>query len=419
MARKPIHRAAKGPPARVFFSHSTDKGTPDRDILTALVDSLRAKYAILLDRETLVAGEDWRSTLNVWIGSCDAAVILVTSQSAESEFCQYEWSILSYRRRNQGQFLVIPIYYGITPEKIAGKPHQISEIAAHFQFDNIANVSRQVAASLRAINDKCPRPAEKQARYIASLLKRCIDREDVIDDAAARIKLDLGMWDPLVDKWLNFAIKLMGVGLDRARPALRDLRQYINEGEFKELIQLIGCSWVDYRSAQRVAENADRERADRIPLGLNAEHKATAECYVLSASGRAPSQNWGIGETHWMFQTYPDLRNQVRTALIQALQLTDEEDQAKALERELAIRERDKQPVFVVLRTTGLGADWLGRLRADNLFAGVSFFVLTGQAGGPHQLTSVIEPLEPPLSSGFESKFWDNYEDTTRTFRLR
>src|SRR5262249_11324638 len=130
---------------RVFFSHSTDKGTPERAILAALVDKLRGDYAILLDRETLVPSEDWRSTLNVWIGSCDAAVILVTQQSVASEFCQYEWSILSYRRRVRPQFLVIPIYQGVTPQQIAGKPHQISEIAGYFQFDNIENVSRGVA----------------------------------------------------------------------------------------------------------------------------------------------------------------------------------------------------------------------------------------------------------------------------------
>src|SRR5262249_48567124 len=151
------------------------------------------------------------------------------------------------------------------------KPHQISEIAGYFQFDNIENVSRGVAGILSANPIECRRPAERQASFIATLLKRSIDREDVIDDAAARIKLDLGMWDPLVDKWLNFAVKLIGVGLERARPALRDLKQYLNEKEFKAVVELIGCSWVDYRSAERVAENARRQRVERHPLALNAE----------------------------------------------------------------------------------------------------------------------------------------------------
>jgi TIR domain len=404
---------------RLFFSHSTENGTPERKILTGLVESLRPDYAILLDRETLVPGEDWRSTLNVWIGSCDAVVILITPQSVASEFCQYEWSILSYRRQIQPKFLVVPIYHGVTPQQIAGRPHQISEIAGYFQYESLEKASQQVGGRLKAVSIESRPAEERQARYIAVLLQKAIVREDVIDDAAENIELPLGTWDPSVNKWLNFSIKLIGVGLERARPALRDLQQYFDDDKFADLVQLISCSWVDYRSACRVAETAKRKPAERSPLGLNAERTATARCYVLSASGRAPQQNWKIGEPNWVFGGYVDLRKQIRAALIQAVDLTEDEAEDGGLEEELKLLEGDKQPVFVVLRTDGLNADLLRRLRADDLFAWVSFLVLTGEAGGPRELLSDIEQLEPLLPKGFETKFWTDYEKTKRSLRLR
>lgn len=401
---------------RLFFSHSTQTGSVERKILTDLAGSLKGKYAILLDRETLVPGEVWRSALNVWIGTCDAAVILVTPASIASEFCQYEWSLLSYREKAQPGFKIVPIYYETNPQAIKDKPHQISEILGFSQYSSPQQLSEEVAAWLAEVSVQL-RPAELQAVFIAKLLEDYVGKLEVIDRVAARIQIEFGTWDPHVDKWRDFAIKIMGVGLERARPALRDLKQWFgnkNVEQFKDLVTLIGCSWVDIASAQRIGA-LKRHITKRGPFGLNAENPETAKFYVLSGSDRAPSNNWPVGTTHGVFKSYSDLHGQIQAALLEVLA---PDADATQLKEELELLQRDEEPVFVVLRAEGLSAAWLEDLCADDLFTWVTFFILTGEAGDSRGLLPDDAVLTPILSKGFEQRVWKSYEDTKKTLRL-
>src|SRR6266567_7017232 len=129
------------PKARLLFSHSTEDGSPERAALMRVADAVKADdYDVLLDRTALQAGVNWRPVIDGWIKDCDAAVILVTPQSIARDYCRYEWAILSFRRRMQKQFLVIPIYLGSAPGDINTRADQISEIGGYFNFPEIAGI---------------------------------------------------------------------------------------------------------------------------------------------------------------------------------------------------------------------------------------------------------------------------------------
>lgn len=404
---------------RLFFSHSTRDGSAERKILTDLAKSLEKKYAILLDREALVPGEDWRPTINFWIRACDAAVILVTPESIESEYCQYEWAILSYRRKQQG-FLIIPVYYGATPEQISGKPHQISEISSYLNYDNGANVSERVRSQLdqRPVLDQ---PGRLHVLYIAKLLKQAVQNEQTIEIAANAINLELGAWDLSVDSWGYFANKAMGIGIRRATPALLQLQQYFgkkNEDELRDIVDLIGfCSWVDIASAQRIKQRAEPTSIKQDPIGLNAEQVRTAICYVLSGSERAPNYNWPVATALGVFGSYEDLHRQIGSALREALQLNGEEDDAE-IKQLLDEQQTAKQPVFIVLRADGLSRQWIEDLCGCDLFARVNFLILTGEGNAARGLLSDDALLTPELPQGFEHEVWKTYESTKRILRL-
>jgi len=104
-----------------------------------------------------------------------------------------------------------------------------------------------------------------------------------------------------------------------------------------------------------------------------------------------------------------DLHARVRSALIGALKLDDDSGDAK-LKSRLDSKRNLKQPVFILLDGAGLSTDVLERLRASELFAGVNFLVLTGEAGAPGLLPdeAVLKPL---LKAGFEDKVWSTYEE--------
>jgi hypothetical protein len=380
----------------------------------ALAQSLEADYEILLDRRTLVAGSDWRSTINVWMRICDAAVILVTPKSIESEYCKYEWPILSFRHR-EDRVLIIPIYHGSTPEAIKGRADQIYEISGYFNFDNIQNMARKVQERLGTelvLKDR----AHMQISLVAKLLQDAIRREEVIEVAADKIDLDLGTWDLSADKWLKFAVKIMGVGIGEAWPVLRELQQFFgnaNEEQFCDIVDLIGyCSWVDIGSAHRIKGCSARNAVAQDPLGLNADEVRTAKCYVLSASERGPRTNWPIGTAHGIFACYEDLHRQVQSAVLEALNL-DRDANVAELRKQLDFC-RGREPVFIVLDAKGLSANWLKQLRETELFAGVNFLVLTGEKGVVPGLLAEDAWLKPLLPGGFEQDVWEKYESAKR-----
>jgi hypothetical protein len=203
---------------------------------------------------------------------------------------------------------------------------------------------------------------------------------------------------------------------------LRALQQYFrgpNEDEFRIIVDLIGlCSWVDMVSAQRIRDCAERDETKRTPvLGLNADEARTANCYVLTASELGPRDNWRIGIPHGVFNSYEDLDRQVQSALFEALMREGEVDCTK-LKRQLDALQHDKEPVFVVLRSEGLKAGWLEKLRQTELFEWVNFLVLTGAAGGACGLLPEDAMLRPVLSAGSEAEVWKTYETTKAILRL-
>jgi hypothetical protein len=409
------------PKARLFFSHSTKKDSREREILVRLADALAADYEILLDRTALDAGGSWRSTINVWLAICDAAVILVHPDSIESEYCQYEWAVLSNRREIQKNFLIVPIYLGSAPNDIKTKAAHISEISGYFEFDDIdrviAKVTEQLAAKL-----VLEQPSRKLISYIAASLQGALLREDSIEAEADNLNLDLGTWDFSTDKWFKFALKLMGAGLDiPVLTVLLNIRKHFGQAQedrFRDIVQLIGfCSWVDMGSAQRLRACALRDKVAQGLFGLNAERLDTAKCYVLSGSERTWNTNWPIGAALGDFASEDHLHQRIRSELIGLLQLGDEEYSDAALKQELDFL-RALQPVFVVLRPQGLSAGWLKRLRESELFAGVTFLVLTGETGISPELLAEDAFLKPFLPVGFEDYVWKNYARAIRHLKV-
>ena len=142
----------------------------------------------LIDRTTLEAGGNWRSTINTWLAICDAALILIHPDSVKSQFCQYEWAVLSHRRDMQEKFLVIPIFLHVKPNDIALRPEQLSAISGYFEFDELDVVIGKVKNQLaRLVLEKQP---GMLISYVASALQGAILREDAIEIEAGKLDLD-------------------------------------------------------------------------------------------------------------------------------------------------------------------------------------------------------------------------------------
>jgi hypothetical protein len=404
---------------RLFFSHSTQKGSTERETLMRLAAALEAHYEILLDRKTLEAGGNWRSTINAWLAICDAAVILVHPDSVRSPFCQYEWAVLSHRRYIQKKkFLIIPIFLDSTPKDIALRPEQIDAISGYFEFDSLPNVIAKIKDQLARL--VLEEPPGTLISYVASSLQGAILREDEIEKEAYNLDLDLGTWDFSTDKWLKFALKLMGTGLTvNVLKVLLRLQPFFGNAQadkFTVIVKLIGqCSWVDMGSAQRIRACALRGADTHGLFGLNAALAETAQCYVVTGSDTPGDNHWPVGNVLDDFASEQHLHERVRSALIALLLLADDASDA-TLRQELDLA-LEVQPFFIVLRAEGMSADWLERLCAQELFAGVNFLVLGGETIPPGLLpeSSVLRPELPP---GFESEVWRSYARAKKNLHL-
>jgi hypothetical protein len=331
-------------------------------------------------------------------------VVLVTPQSVASKYCQYEWAILAYRWLMTGKkFLVLPIYSGVTSKQIETEPHGLGAIEA-VEYGSASVVAKRIAAYLAKLKVG-ERPAEQHASFAAELLRNAISKPAIIEAVAAKIELDLGPWDPAEDLWDNFALKLIGVGLDRATIALLEIQQYF-DGHLERrdaLIQLIACSWVDLYAAGRLGERAVSDIKPRL-VGLNAVRVDTARLYVLRACGRAPGFGWPVVEVGNAFSDYNNFRARVESALSSALLASP----SSPLQKKLVLREEKKQPVVVILPSAGITKDWLASLRIE--FGTATFFLLTGPVlPSAEDLPGAL--LAPELEPGFEEQFWDNYEN--------
>ncbi|HEY6392042.1 MAG TPA: toll/interleukin-1 receptor domain-containing protein [Bryobacteraceae bacterium] len=403
---------------QIFISHSAHRdpsARPVLDLLEAKLNSQNRDYTVLLDHSTLQPGEDWRSALNIWCGACDAAILLITPDSMVAEFCNYEWSILAYRKATSQNFKILPVYYGATPEDLRGKPHQISEIQGSVVFSTIENSWPPIETWLGKVVTN-EGPAARQAQLLATLFRTEIQDpyERNVNHAMSKINLPFGTWDPLADPWERFALLLISLGLKNATPALAELRWAFDgkEDRWNDILDLVACSWVDNRSTERLLGRTGGLYGERA-VALNAEQGETARLYVVKASGRPPSYAWCTAAVTEVAADVEALKSQIEVSLARALRLdTSPAVNRTRLAEKLRNKETARQPVVVYLRANSLDRVWLAELRQR--FEFVTFFLLSGPE---RPALTDVEWMEPELPPGFETTFWNEYDASKDAFQ--
>lgn len=399
---------------KIFISHSAHRDPSARPALDTIEDKLKTldkDYSILLDHSTLRPGEDWRSTINLWCGGCDAAILLITPDSMVADYCLYEWSILSYRKSVTQNFHILPVYFNTKPEDLRGKPHQISEIqgiGTAVVYSTIGAIWPTIQNWLQTVVPLDNKPSAMQAYLIANLLRGAINDPNhrELRLALQQTRLPLGTWEPLQDEWEQFAFLLLGLGLRRAAPALAQLFPSFDGdvNDWKDVLELIACSWVDRRSAETLRSRA-RGTCENRTVALNAEQGETARLYVIKASDVRPSGTWAGADVSAVVASIDELENQTARALAAALGLNASPVDRERLSTKLKNLEIARKPVVAYLRSNGLSQEWLTHLRGK--FPSVTFFLLSGS---DRPLFEKVEWLEPELEASFEMSFWNDYE---------
>ncbi|HST63138.1 MAG TPA: toll/interleukin-1 receptor domain-containing protein [Longimicrobium sp.] len=418
------------PLRRIFISHSTkDATTPAeqaaREVQEALVKALEktGDFGILIDRLTLQPGDAWRARINLWVGGCDAAVVLLSQAALDSPYVAYESSILSYRDTFEPDFVLVPVF--VPPVDLRavsasalGSVQQVDE--RQYVSGGVAEIVDQVLERLRA-TVHAESPVERRARMLAELL------EDVpaarIQEAARLLDMDhLDAWIPGDPEKLRLrlAVQLMSVGMQAAGKALLVLRDHLSRDldtrtrMTEELLRLIASSWVDHRSAARIPSLfRDGKPA---ALRLNAERPLTAHMYAICAL--ADNSSWYFASCNGVFAENPaaTLEREVRGTLVKALDIVADNEEEEAAELLLDLDALEDQPILVTLDSRGITSDVLAGLRAA--FPHVVYFLLAG-ADGVSLSPDEVEVLIPGLQRGDEEAFIAAQDRFYRRIRVR
>ena len=413
---------------RVFISHSARDGDANaiRQAIRTRLESIKVddkpRYSILMDDVTLDPGDAWRSRINLWLGSCDTAIVIVSKEALKSDYVAFELSVLGYRRwreqREGRDFRIIPVFTGVTMKKVSQSrlaPSQAGEWMGIIQGD-AQTVADKIVDALDGVVIAAERPIEKPARVLDAYLP---GTDFYVSQATEALGYELP-WDVTESKRFCLALRLLGSGM--SLPAVKAVRQLRHDPAFQpnhleKIIGLLSSAWVDLKASEIptlvVSETPPA-------LLLNASFPDTARMYMRAASyQREPVLRYNVAEPNTIIEETDDnpeymrrIVEAVRQELFRTLQVTTDADLAK----ELADSPTLGEPVFVVMSAPSISPSTLDELR--DKFKHVAFFLLTGTKGDTTRLAGQsVYVIRPPLGATDEEKCREQYDDFCRRMR--
>jgi hypothetical protein len=291
----------------VFISHSANGDSFAGDVLERLSDVLESrKYEVWVDRSGLRSGREWEDQLQVWAGSCDAAVVLLNVKALNSDWVRDEVTILLHRRhmlgrrRGQGPFVLPVLIGGVRPRDVRSTglrkltklhlldgsaeldAHALAErVVGHFASPGLDGEPAETGG--KAMDEWVERIAYRIGQVASeSRLAEAARALEMSDDEVATIRL----WDGT--RFL--AHRLMDDRLcRRAVHAVGKLTPFMPVDDGRKLVHEMAPTWVDGEAAAlMLPEPSD----DRLVALLNACRPETGEEYFARATCRAITGYW-------------------------------------------------------------------------------------------------------------------------------
>lgn len=382
-------------------------------------------FNVLVDRERLKAGANWRDEIYTWMGLCNGAVILLSENvfAPDSFWVARETSILLWRRSLNPNFLIVPVFMNSVSDQHLDtgnfKDLNLREIEAILNSEPDDKLC-QIAQRFEDLKCETSTPLEELASQVVSLLGGL--NEDVIRKAADNLNIELGPWNPADDPRKALALRLLQVNLKQSADILENLAPHmVPEDNANRILSIIAPSWVDLCSARWITHCALSKDSKPIVV-LNASRKTTADMYIQRASCRPQKNMWPVIVLNMVFgeAAVPEILNEISQALIQEFRIAEDpfgDDVHKRLKMLLENRDKQGKPVFLLMRYHSSLKRIIPELHAA--LPRITLFILTGDEL-PN--ASVFEPapmrlLEPLLKPGVEEEAQNDYDYAVSVIR--
>jgi len=411
---------------RIFISHSA-KDEAARSVRDAVAAALKTapdgRYAVLMDKVALEPGDTWRARINLWLGSCDAAVLILSPDALTSPYVGYEVSVLGYRKSGDPSFLIIPVLVGVTMDEVKAArlaPAQVGEWQKA-PDGTPAEVAASVAAELEQhLDPRASRPLTRMAQVLESYLPR--PGNDVLRRAAAaRLEFEL-LWQPYESDLSQLSFRLLGSGMSTAcAKAIRALKEDpdYRKDNLSHIVQIVASAWVDLRS-DRIMKLALAPSPP--PIVLNATRGDLACMYLdyarysvdILPAWRFKEANTAIRECADPAAAAKELIDAVTAALLELLDPVAPEK----LESELQAYAQLQEPIVIGLRAYSFNSAAIAALR--DKFKTVTFFLLGGDELDLDEIdASEAYVVRPPLLPHDEIECLSRYAEFDRNVQRR
>lgn len=286
------------PRTRIFISHSATGDKAAARLRDAVAERLADEFDVLLDKRLLRPGDRWRGAVHRWLGTCDAAVAILTPKALKSPWVLKELTIVTWRQSLSGRPPIIPIVLGCTVQQVTGDdrfaPLQLDES----QFLNLTrpvvleNVLSEVTARVRALAPTTDSsPMHDWVGRVAFLLERA-DRR-ALEDARRVLGVEDEDWAQFADREVTLAHQLLHSTLAEAASALRTLKPGLRPMEnFADLVSLIIPVWVPELSARQIGEVARRPLGRRVVFVPALYQQTVMDCVMRSTLCRAEESDF-------------------------------------------------------------------------------------------------------------------------------
>lgn len=380
----------------VFISHSA-KDAFASEVLDALVRELEADFEVLLDRERLQPGDQWREEINTWIGLCHAAVVLFSRDALSSFWVLKEATNLTWRRELNRGFLVVPVRLSDVDAAELDAPRfsplALNEIQAA-GGETAGSIAARVRARLEPVRTalNTQGPLHELEHQVAFVLRPVEQRAPgTLARIAGAVGVDLGVWDPAHDVVSRFTRGLFHAGPERFAAVMQQLVPYLDEPGARQMLVILRPFWVEPQAAATIPQVTRRAPGERA-VGVRAEWPDfTGRAYIQRACCRYPS--WTVVTTTGVGgeDAAGALVREVRESLATVLGNSDDLD---LLLEELEESE-PLDPPFVIVRGD-IAPEALRRLRES--FPTVTVFLCWKEepAGGGAQGVQLLEPALTP-----------------------
>ncbi|WP_432837611.1 toll/interleukin-1 receptor domain-containing protein [Dactylosporangium sp. CA-092794] len=386
--------------ARIFISHSANGDPFAAGVRDAVADKLRALgHTPLVDAELIHPGDRWRATLLGWLGSCDAAVVLITSRAADSDWVRAEATILGWRAWLNPAMRVVPVLLdagasSATLDGLGLRPVQLRDIqvlkATEVDGDSADSLAEAIAGRFAAYAAGRS-TQDPMARWLKTVLVH-LDRNAFLEEAAEC--LGIGQDDlPLAQAVAHRLLHSNAVAIEQAfLELIRDPK--LSPASFAPLIS---SAWLpadmgDALFAVAAAEAGPRVARATLTLPRTARRLlARVTCcdnrYVIVG----PFSSAGAG-----LDDGGELATRYANAIVREVGASSEEQWAAAM---ASLRKARDRSVFVILGREALEAGVLERLKPR--FDGVVFV-----CAGPAESLSNVRAVEliPPLPRAVEEE---------------